>query len=69
MLNLLHVPNHYLKDILNYGTINNTNSSYYGSIEVLIGFINSIIAIHVSLQAAPVFTSVSNYLWWHEFSV
>ena len=28
---LLHVPNHALKDVymLNYGTIKNTNSSYY----------------------------------------
>ena len=46
---LLHVPNHVLKDIymLNYGIINNMNSLYYSSIEVLIDFINSVIAIRV----------------------
>ena len=58
---LLYMPNHVLKDMymLNYGTIK-INSFYYSSIEVLIGFINSVIAIHVFLKATPLFTSASN---------
>ena len=37
---LLHVPNDALKDMhmLNYGTINNINSLFYSSIDVLIDF-------------------------------
>ena len=37
---LLHVPNDALKDMhmLNYGTINNINSFFYSSIDVLIDF-------------------------------
>ena len=47
---LLDVSNHALKDthILNYGPINNTNSLYYSSVEVLADYINAVIAIHVS---------------------
>ena len=45
----LHVPNHDLKDmyVRNYGTINNTSSLCYISIEVEINFINFVVAIHV----------------------
>ena len=45
---LLHGTNHALKDMcmLNYETIK-VNSFYYCSIEVLIDFINSVIAIHI----------------------
>ena len=45
---LLHVLNHALKDMymLNYGIINNMNSLYYSSIEVLTDFINSVITLH-----------------------
>ena len=45
----LHVPNHDLKDMYmrNYGTINNTSSLCYISIEVEINFINFVVAIHV----------------------
>ena len=48
----LHVLNHVLKEMfmLNYETINNTNSLYYSFIEVLIDFINSVIAIHVFIN-------------------
>ena len=44
--------NHVLKEMymLNYETINNTNSLYYSFIEVLIDFINSVIAIHVFIN-------------------
>ena len=69
---LLHVPNHVLKDIymLNYGIINNMNSLYYSSIEVLIDFINSVIAVRVFFNKQPhFFTSASSYLWPHKFSV
>ena len=47
----LHVPNHAWKDMymLNYRTIKTTNGFYYSSIEMLIYFINSVIAIHVFL--------------------
>ena len=40
---LLHLLNHAIKDMNmpSYVTINNTHSLYYGSIEVLIDFINS----------------------------
>ena len=43
----LHVSNHALKYMykLSYGTINNTNILLYSSIEVLIDFIDSVIAI------------------------
>ena len=39
----LQVPNQALKamDMINYVSINNTNSLYYSSVVVLIGFINS----------------------------
>ena len=48
----LHVLNHVLKEmyILNYETINNTNTLYCSFIEVLIDFINSVIAIHVFIN-------------------
>ena len=46
---LLLMLNHALKGMymLNYGIINNMNSLYYSSIEVLIDFINSVITLHV----------------------
>ena len=46
---LLHVSNHALKYMymLNYEIINNVNSLYYRSIEVLIDFINSVVTLHV----------------------
>ena len=57
---LLHVSNHALKDmyILNYGTF--LKSFFYSSIQVLIDFINSVIAIHVFFKVIPFFTSASN---------
>ena len=60
---LLHVPNHTLKDMymLNYETINNTNNLYYNSVEVLIDFIDSVVAKYIFLLATPFFTSASNY--------
>ena len=68
---LLHMSNHALKDIymirLNYGTINNTNSLYYSSLEVLIDFINPFIAIlvfykqlHFLLQLRATYGHVSS---------
>ena len=46
---LLLMLNHALKGMcmLNYGIINNTNSLYYSSIEVIIDFINSVITLLV----------------------
>ena len=48
---LFHLPNHALKDVymLNYGIINNMKF-FYSSIEVLIDFINFVIALHVSYK-------------------
>ena len=50
---LLHVSNHALKDMymFNYEAIK-MNSFYYCSIEVLIDFVNSVIAIHDFLKKA-----------------
>ena len=46
---LLLMLNHALKGMymLNYGIINNTNSLYYSSIEVIIDFINSVMTLLV----------------------
>ena len=46
---LLLMLNHALKGMymLNYGIINNMNSLYYSSIEVIIDFINSVITLLV----------------------
>ena len=46
---LLLMLNHALKGMymLNYGIINNMNSLYYSSIEVIIDFINSVMTLLV----------------------
>ena len=46
---LLLMLNHALKGMymLNYGIINNMNSLYYSSMEVIIDFINSVITLLV----------------------
>ena len=46
---LLLMLNHAVKGMymLNYGIINNMNSLYYSSIEVIIDFINSVITLLV----------------------
>ena len=41
--------------MLHYGIINNMNSLYYSSIEVLIAFINSVITLHVFFISNSIF--------------
>ena len=55
--------------MLNYGTINNMNSLYYSSIQVLVGFINSVIAIRAFFISNTRIYFNLNFLCSDEFSV